>query len=85
MRAMNDTARWPRGARGRGGDWGGGGGGGCRGVLTVVAGGSGVSRPRAVAGERAPGLRAAAAVLTQAGEAPEGTNSSPMIRLTGNI
>lgn len=80
MRAMNDTARWPRGARGRGGDWG-----GCRGVLTVVAGGSGVSRPRAVAGERAPGLRAAAAVLTQAGEAPEGTNSGPMIRLTGNI
>lgn len=81
MRAMNNTARWPRGARGRGG----GGGRGCRGVLTVVAGGSGVSRPRAVAGERAPGLRAAAAVLTQAGEAPEGTNSGPMIRLTGNI
>lgn len=39
-------------------------------MLTVVTGRSGVARPRAVAGEGAPRLRAAAAVLAQVGEAP---------------
>lgn len=36
--------------------------------LTVVTRGSGVSRPRAVAGEGAPRLGAAAAVFAQVGE-----------------
>lgn len=36
--------------------------------LTVVTRGAGVSRPRAVAGEGAPRLGAAAAVLAQVGE-----------------
>lgn len=40
-------------------------------MLTVVTGRSGVARPRAVAGEGVPRLRAAAAVLAQVGEAPE--------------
>lgn len=35
-----------------------------------MTGGAGVARPRAVAGEGAPRLRAAAAVLAQVGEAP---------------
>lgn len=35
-----------------------------------MTGGSGVARPRTVAGEGAPRLRAAAAVLAQVGEAP---------------
>lgn len=39
--------------------------------LTVVTRGSGVSRPRAVAGEGAPRLGAAGAVLAQVREASE--------------
>lgn len=39
-------------------------------VLTVVTGGSRVSGSGAVAGERVPGLRAAAPVFTRVGEAP---------------
>lgn len=35
-----------------------------------MTGGSGVARPRTVAGEGAPCLQAAAAVLAQVGEAP---------------
>lgn len=37
-----------------------------------MTGGAGVARPRTVAGEGAPRLRAAAAVLAQVGEAPAG-------------
>lgn len=75
----DDTARQTLGRlrrRSRSASWRVGGDGGWGGVgcvcvdeqLTVVTGGSGVSRPRAVAGEGAPRLGAAAAVLAQVGE-----------------
>lgn len=53
-------------------------------ILTVVTGRSGVARPRAVAGEGAPRLRAAAAVLAQVGEAPARRKHKKIQNLTLN-
>lgn len=53
--------------------------------LTVVTGGSGVSRPRALAGEGAPRLGAAAAVLTQVGEASARENKIITIKFHSSL